>query len=86
MTLIRTRKISSKSSNLRDAAVTDIALFQNTLKTNMTATIQNILVLMEANIEKDMDAYVLGHNIQLQNMIEEIKNEMRTELFLYLQN
>ena len=33
-----------------------------------------------------MDIYILDHNIQLQTTMEEIKNEIRTELFLNLQN
>ena len=41
---------------------------------------------MEANMKKGMDSYILNHNIQLQTTMEEIKNEIRTKLFINLQN
>ena len=41
---------------------------------------------MESNMKKDMNIYVLDHNVQIQTMMAGINQEIITELFLDLQN
>ena len=71
--------------DLRDRATTQIAVFQDDLQASTIVKMQAQVARIKSKLQSDMDAYVLDHTITLQTTMTDLKQEIRTELFVDLQ-
>ena len=70
----------------RDGAITDFAAFQTKLKGETKATFAKIIVDNSIKLSNDLDIMVIYHDARLRAIADDIKQEIKTTLFLNLQD
>lgn len=77
--------IVQKLTNLRNVAVTDVAVFQNQLNVNTAAKMEMEMKLPQTKLQGDLYTYVLDHTLKLISTMTDLKEKIKTELLLELE-
>ena len=72
--------------DIHDEIITNVAAFQNELSIETMDSFDAKVKLRKENLKTDMESsYVLTHTLTLQDTLDEIKQELCTDLYLDLQ-